>query len=187
MIVKRTSFSLIIAAILTLGLEVTVIAETMQQRVVPNASADALTASLDGDSRMNVFEFSGTASIATGTLTILVRDDRGANTGWSVTLDSGNFHSTAENATAIPARGFYVASDAGISSEIGATDGISVVNTGVPLNTGTRVLQAAEGAGTGVYAQELNVRLEIPAWQPVGEYRSDITVTIASGPGGTGI
>lgn len=187
MVIKRAWFSPIIAAMLILGLEATVTAETMQQRVVWNTSADALTASLDGESRMDVFQFSGEAGIATGALKILVQDGRGTNAGWSVTLASGDFQSTTGNTPAIPAHGFYVSSDAGISAEIGATDGIAVVNTGVPLSTGTPVLQAGEGAGTGVYAQQLNVHLEIPAWQPIGEYRSDVTVTIASGPSGTGI
>lgn len=186
MLVRRSSFSLAVAVILVLGLGMAVRAQTLDQRVVPNPSADALTAALDGDSRMDVFTFSETAGISTGTLTIIVQDGRGTNTGWNVTLASGDFVPVSGDAPVIPARGFQVVSDGGITAGIGGIDGISVVNTGVPLDTGTRILQAGTGAGTGEYAQRLNVQLDIPAWQPIGEYRSEVTVTIAAGPGDTG-
>lgn len=181
--VRRFSFGYLAPAVLALGLVTPALAETIEMRVLPNTSADALTASLERDSSMNVFSFSNQSGTSTGVLTVLIRDERGTYAGWNVTLESSDFIHITDDVPAIPASGFTVASSAGIAAEVGATDGIDVVNTGVSLNTGPRIVQAVEGAGTGMYAQKLNVELEIPARQPRGEYRSDVTVTIASGPG----
>lgn len=180
---RRSVFSLVVVLTLVLGLNASASTQSLEQRILPNSAADALTASLHEGSGMEVFVFSDENGTAAGLLTLSITDGRGTRAGWNVTLQSDDFLPSEGEAGAIPASGFRIVSDAGISSSIGETDGIEVINSGVPLHDGTRIVRAAEGYGTGRFTQQLEVELDIPAWQPVGTYQADMTVTIASGPG----
>lgn len=128
--------------------------------------------------------FSNSTQTSTGTLNLVVEDSRGTNAGWNVSVIAAAFLPVAPTTgPAIGTAGFtYVTPHSAVIAVTGVTTGVSnagatgsLVGAHVPLN-------AQIGSGTGDYIAPLNVALDIPAAQPIGTYRSILTVTIATGP-----
>ncbi len=150
---------------------------TVEIAITPGTT---LTASLNSDVTMTVANFSLAEQRTTGTLTLRVEDGRGTQQGWRVTIAAGDFVSGDAR---IPASGFSFSSPGALHTEIGETTGIGYGEPGTSLSSSQMVMYAVPGAGTGIYRQELNVALEIPAQTPAGTYRSEVTVSIISAPG----
>lgn len=164
---------------------------TVKQEIVPNAeSAETLNASL-ANGTMSSFTFSNDAGqSSTGSLTLGVKDARGSNAGWTVTLQVGSFQRGADGqnvtglvTTDIASSGFAITRAGTLTSNPGSPTGIIPAAPSSGFATPKTVLTASQGAGTGVYSQPYDVSLAIPAQQAPGTYTADVTVSISSAPG----
>lgn len=191
---KRTVFSFAAASIFALGLGASAMAQTSTgnviQEIVPAAeSSDTLNAWLEEGS-MDEFRFSNESGSSKGGMTLGVKDGRGNNAGWTVTLQATDFkrgeddqNITGLNANPISAEGFKIVENKGIEGIPGKTEGIRADGSSSGLKAEQIVLTADIGAGTGVYHQTYGTELVIPAQQAPGTYTAVVTVGIASGPG----
>ena len=163
---------------------------TVIQKIVPNTeSAETLNASL-ASGEMSSFTFSNDAGQSNGSLTLGVKDARGSNAGWDVTLQVGSFKRGADGqnvtglvVTDITSSGFAITGAGTLESNPGPLVGITRASPTTGFSNAKTVLTAIPGAGTGVYTQPYDVSLAIPAQQAPGTYTADVTVSISSAPG----
>jgi hypothetical protein len=182
---KSKIATLVLAATVAFGAASPALANDANTKVTQEITAGTvLKAELLPTSTLTAMPFSQTAQTSKGTLNVKIEDSRGTNGGWNVTLQAGEFSpGSGLTAPAISSKGFVFVNGGGVTASAGKTDNIQTGGQNAPLDTAKRVVYAPQGFGTGIFTQSLNVSLDIPAGQLVGEYQSDITVNITSGPG----
>ncbi len=139
----------------------------------------------------------GTAKPVTATMADLtITDSRGNGFGWNVTIQAGQF---AEwDATANGGAGGYVSGGKtlALNSLQLPTPAVTADGTDSPppsvmagphridTTAAVKIVSAAEGTGMGKYIMSVTEPLELtlPANAYAGSYRSDVTVSIVSGP-----
>ncbi len=157
---------------------------TVSLMIVGNGT---LTASLI-DGSLGPIQTATTIRQEVGGLSLVVRDPRGTGAGWSVTIESADVTPDGGPLTdrSIVNSRFHVLAApspivlAGQGRVAGGPNGTPL--TGASLDTPRQVLHAAPGSGSGDYAQEIRVGLDIPARSQAGAYRTVLTVALSSGP-----
>ena len=108
-----------------------------------------------------------------------VEDTRGALTNWTVTGTVSDFVSTDTEST-IPVAGAFTHTPGTISIQNGSANGISAgdVSTVESVTDPFTVFQGTVDNGTGLFAIESEIALEVPAFTPAKDYSATITYTL---------
>ena len=116
-----------------------------------------------------------------GKFVVTVRDPRGTNAGWNVSISGGDFSSATDS---FKVGNLKLVKASEVDAKIGKADGIT---TSAPLtmsSTAAPLLEATKGNGAGLFEVEFDATLTVPGLQTVGEYTSTITVDIVTAPVG---
>jgi hypothetical protein len=153
-----------------------------QDTVTQEITQGAFTASV-ADATLSTVAYSNTAVTSNGVLTLTAEDSRGVGTGWTVTISSSDFDYQGSSPLGedIPVTGFQTTGFGTVSVVAGQADPLPTVGTGGTFSSAVTVLEAASGAGSGIYTAPINVSLDIPAESQAGTYVADLTVTIVDG------
>lgn len=148
--------------------KVTVVVKPGALTLTPSTDSNLLDATLTGD-----------VVVTTGDLNSLeVREARGNNAGWNLTVQAADFEEINDPAKTITAGGFKVlaANGAGIT-------GSGTVNpgAGVLSGSGISLLDSPNGSGyRGRYGATPSLQLTVPAATYVGTYAGTVTETLTS-------
>jgi hypothetical protein len=159
-------------------------AGTVTQVINCGASANSLAASI-ADMSLTAVNFSTVAQDSQGNLTLSATENGCAAKGWNVTIQASEWVKDG-GGTAIPDTAFALTQVANPT----VVSGQGIDNNGGPkpdnsigvLNQSRKVLHANQGYGLGSYAQNLGVKLTIPAVTLPGTYKTTVTTTITTGP-----
>ena len=172
------------AALLTLAITVPALAINSVTQVITGGIMNAFV----DDLVLASMSFSNTDHSNAGTLKLTANNSSGSATSWSVTMQSSPFTYSGANAgTSIPAANFSIVSanapTAAAGQAIDPTGGLKVPPTGATgaLNAARTVLKADSGFRLGIYNQNLDVSLLIPANSAPGSYSAALNVTISPG------
>jgi hypothetical protein len=183
---KNKQRVLVLVAALVLGLTMTVPA-LADNTVTQQVSAGTRSASIANATLLAV-NYSHNNQTNTGTMTLTADDSTGSNLGWNVTVQAGNF---VDGAKTIAASNFSITGYGSITVNAGQAIDTAATPPGGPktgatgtLDTARKVFLAEAGYGKGNYSLPINVSLTILGQTLAGTYVSNLTVTIAQGPGG---
>jgi hypothetical protein len=153
-------------------------------QVINCGASNSLAASI-ADMSLTAVTFSTVAQDSQGNLTLAATENGCAAKGWNVTIQASEWAKDG-GGTAIPDTAFalmQVANPTVVSGQgIDNNGGPKPVNSIGVLNQSRKVLHANQGYGLGSYAQNLGVKLTIPAVTLPGTYKTTVTTTITTGP-----
>jgi len=124
----------------------------------------------------------------TGTLRLVVRDQRGTSEGWAVSIVASDFDylGTSPLGRDIPSSGFRIVTVEPPLVVFGQPRGengpYTTAISNVSLDTPRTVMWAAPGGGSGDYEQRIGVELDIPAGSQPGIYLTTLTLAYTSAP-----
>jgi hypothetical protein len=153
-------------------------------QVINCGGGNSLAASI-ADMTLTPVNFSTAAQDSPGTLTLSAAENGCAAQGWNVTIQASAWARDG-GGTPIPDTAFaltQVSNPSVVSGQgIDNNGGPKPVNSLGVLNQSRKVLHANAGYGLGSYAQNLGVKLTIPAITLPGTYKTTVTTTITAGP-----
>lgn len=161
-------------------------AATSTASVTQQINGGSLTATLTSGS-MTTVSYSNTSQNTTGSLHLEVNDATGSGQGWNVQISSTAFvyGGTSTYGQNIGAANFSIATahdPSLVSGEaINATNGPLAVGGG-SLDSARKTISAQPGYGSGIYGQDLDLALNVPAQSQAGSYTATLTVAVVAGP-----
>jgi hypothetical protein len=176
------------ASILALGIAGGALAEGSTSDVSQKINGGAFSYTItNGTLTPITFDYTKTSDTVTnGSVTLGVTDGRGTRQGWSVSIQSSQFvYSGSGNggpANNIPAASLRV-TPAAPTMVSGESLSNVTAGTGGTLDASRLVINAAAGAGSGEYKQNLPLALTVPALSPTGDYVATSTVSTTAAPG----
>lgn len=124
----------------------------------------------------------------TGRLRLVVDDPRGTAAGWSISIVASDFRgsgpATEQGRIASSDFRLLVAwAPAVVDGQPRDAGGPNATpQFGASLDAPRITMQAAPGAGSGIYEQVIDVGLEIPAGLPGGAYEGVVAIAVTAGP-----
>ena len=157
-------------------------AETIAS-VEQEITSGTLTAYID-DAALNDVAYSNNAGLTAGTLLLTVDDARGTSEGWNVSVSSTDFVYGGSSPTGfdIPNTGFSITTANAPTTSAGDNVNVPYAVGGGTLNAAKTTIRADVGNGSGIYEQELDVQLVIPAMSQAGLYETTLTVATSAAP-----
>lgn len=157
---------------------------TVTQVIKCGGTGNSLSANI-ADMTLSAANFSTSAQDSQGNLALSAGEAGCAAQGWNVTIQATDWARDG-GGTAIPKTAFaltQVSNPTVVSGQgIDNNGGPKLVNSLGTLDQSRKVIQASPGYGLGTYAQNLGVRLTIPAYTLPGTYKTTVTTTITAAP-----
>jgi hypothetical protein len=119
--------------------------------------------------------------ITSDTFQIAVDDSTGSKSGWNVSMSAS---ALTDGVDTIAASNIELASIGNTAVVAGqaATGILEPTAAGAALNTARTVMNAPANEGQGSYTLDTTIAINVPAYQPAGEYAGTVTVNLTSGP-----
>lgn len=179
------------ASMFALSLGTAAMAQTSTGSVTQKVLAGNPTYSISG-ATLSTVQYADTVTYGDGDLTLDFNGHGNLN-GWTLSVQATKdfeYGGTSAARQDIPASNLLlVSADAPVyveGQEIDTVNGpIASTASEVSLGESVAVSSSNTNYGSGSYTQNLNVKLEVPAYSQVGTYTGEVTVSTSAAPGGT--